>query len=714
MAKFDIKSVTNAGRNLVVASLLEKRAIVFTHFEVGDGTLEGDPAELDQLVHKLFEVKISRAIKDPKIPGAVSVRASFVANEEMGNFYHRETGLYARLDGDDESVLFAYTNAGSTADYYSALTTDTWMQIDIVMPVVVGDAEVHYINDLGAMITLADLLDHEQNDDVHLQPDEKDALRKRGLLNGEIIPDVYFADWIANQPDSLYGVQYYNAEVNTSSAITSGDPKTHNNAGLKYTPSTDTTEGQDDYAKLPEFAWRYCNFVVDENGDPYPVALEGQDGFSLYDGHVGVIMRAFWVRDDVVASSYNNSTAKYSMRELEVSFCPRDGFKAFKDCRRADGSTAPYCIVPAFHLMRAEDGKLYSRAGSAPANFMSHNLLISELEKHGGGWTKYYARASHWQFGQIFGLLKMGTKNSQALLAGNTSNNRQLKASVQRSNNETWFPLSQTDAAYIEIGNSYSVGYGSKDGTAAAPAYNIDRGQSTIHAYANCVKCIGKEEVKSGSTVQYVKILLDTKQGFPTAAVDLDPVDNPGKWKSEILLSSMLSWNGETLDVIGRHDGSHGSNTDGRHSYRIQGAEYGIGAWVVIGDMLFDNIQVSTSAGTYASRVLYCPDGMERTANEDEIRSKYTYLATTPASATDYYIGDIKLDVEIGGFWPTSIVSASTQGWQDQYWNANADRMGLREFLVGGFLGHGARGGAASVSAGYALSPAYWYLVARG
>jgi hypothetical protein len=41
---------------------------------------------------------------------------------------------------------------------------------------------------------------------------------------------------------------------------------------------------------------------------------------------------------------------------------------------------------------------------------------------------------------------------------------------------------------------------------------------------------------------------------------------------------------GETNAVIGLHDGSCVSNTDGRHPYRVQGTEYADGAWELFAD----------------------------------------------------------------------------------------------------------------------------------
>lgn len=565
--------------------------------------------------------------------------------------------------------------------------------------------------------TLAEaVVTHEARTDIHLMPEEKDALARRGLLNGEVIPDAYFADWVVNRPETEYGVLYYDSRSNPASAVTAVEAKTRDNAGLAYTPATDTDEGEDGYADKPEWAWRYCNFTVSDSGDPYPIALEGQSGFNLYDGDVGIIMRAFECADFPVLDTWDEAAGCYTMRELVISFAMRGGdYTAFRDCRRADNSVAPYVIIPAFHLGYAEDGKLYSRAGLVPA-MMSHNQLITDLAARGGGWGIYYGRSSHWQFGTIIGLVKGGTKNFQALCKGNTSNWVQVYAAVERDTEETWFPLSVADAAKVDIGCAYSVGYGAVKGTVDAPELNIDRSVASVHAYGRQLRCMGKEEVLAadGTTVEYVKILLDTEVGYPTMPVDLDAA-NPGVWVAQVMLSSMPSLNGETLGVLGRHDGSLVSNTNSRHSYRIQGAEYGIGAWIVVGDMVLECSAATAEDGTalYPKLVWHCPADVTRSSSDAVIKATYTPMGSMPAKAGDYVVGDIALDFATGCWWPTQAVSGSN-GWQDYVYNGGTSTSGTREFLTGGYLRVGSSGGPAHVLAGDGLGGRDWYFAARG
>src|SRR5699024_9848149 len=57
--------------------------------------------------------------------------------------------------------------------------------------------------------------------------------------------------------------------------------KLDDNEGLVCETSTDTVEGQDDYADIPLFRWYRCNYVRDEFGHARPMAIEFiTDGFT--------------------------------------------------------------------------------------------------------------------------------------------------------------------------------------------------------------------------------------------------------------------------------------------------------------------------------------------------------------------------------------------------------------------------------------------------
>lgn len=78
--------------------------------------------------------------------------------------------------------------------------------------------------------------------------------------------------------------------------ISSGT-KLLDNAGLEFSPSTDTVEGRDDYlnGENPLFEWMNCNYKRNDDGSPYPTALEGDENYRTTGAvDVGTIQMSFY------------------------------------------------------------------------------------------------------------------------------------------------------------------------------------------------------------------------------------------------------------------------------------------------------------------------------------------------------------------------------------------------------------------------------------
>src|SRR5699024_6756950 len=76
--------------------------------------------------------------------------------------------------------------------------------------------------------------------------------------------------------------------------------KLDDNEGLVCETSTDTVEGQDDYADIPLFRWYRCNYVRDEFGHARPTAIEFiTDGFTTTGAvDVGTIQMTPYIKYD--------------------------------------------------------------------------------------------------------------------------------------------------------------------------------------------------------------------------------------------------------------------------------------------------------------------------------------------------------------------------------------------------------------------------------
>ena len=446
--------------------------------------------------------------------------------------------------------------------------------------------------------------------------------------------------------------------------------KTDDNAGLVCEPSTDTVAGRDDYADIPLFRWYNCNYLRDEHGHAYPTAIEGIDDTYTTTGNVdvGVIQMAPYIKCD-------DSPAEYTI--LSITDMPRDGYTLWCEAV-SNGVNYPYVIHSKYISGIAPDGKLRSIPGLKPARSQSYNNMITNYARKGAGYFGAPEARNTWQI--VFMLLKYAQKSSQKVFAGCTSYNLQYAASVQRTDKDTYFPLTKTQAANILVGSHVSVGYGSNNNGAV----NNDRGVSSIHKYADDVRVLRIETIDDANSAVY----LDIDAGFDTT-----PVALTATLKAPIMLSTMHWASGTTDAVVGRHDGSVCSNTDGKHPYRVQGIEYAVGGYIIASDVIMD------FQSDYSKNVLVAPHDNKRTTNTTEIRSTYRKIGNIVGNGgSDFWIGDIAIDTQTGVTYPAAVGSGDSVGAGDRVYSGGKNTSGTREHLRGGGLGSGSNAGSSCLS----------------
>lgn len=468
------------------------------------------------------------------------------------------------------------------------------------------------------------------------------------------------------------------------------------NAGLVFEPSTDTVEGQDDYIDKVEFMWWHNNYVRGEDTYPIITALEGDENYAETGSvDVGSCGMSFYYKFDSTPEDHIMLTWSPSPHE-ELGLIPFS----------ANVPGHAYWCLSAYPSIIASDGLLRSQPNGKIARNQSHNNMITNYQKKGSGYWGAGTERNTLQI--IFNLLMGATKSSQTLYAGNTNNSQQINAAVERDTLDTYFPVTASQANSLDVGTCVSIGYAALN--TSNNSLNKDRSVSNMHKYADDVKIVKKETMEDGN----VAIYLDIDTGFNTMPITLkeaveatENTEASDAVISPIILSTMHSHTGETNSVIGKHNGSCTSNTNGRHSYRVQGVEYALGAYIVASDTVVD------FQSDYSKNVYVAPKAIKHSSLDATIRITYTLIGNIPAhsngNGSDYWIGDINIDERTGCWYPNAKGASNVQGMGDMLYAGGKATSGTREYLQGGVLWRGSDAGSVCLGCGPGLSAASWY-----
>ena len=485
----------------------------------------------------------------------------------------------------------------------------------------------------------------------------------------------------------VYQTRFWKFAANPTSA----GEKLLDNAGLVFEPSTDTEEGHDDYlnGQNPMFEWVNVNYIRDDDGAPRPTAIEGQENYKTSGAvDVGAMQMSFWYKID-------SSDEEYIYYTVSDTPHPELGLVPWPECVKADGTVLPWCIASKYFSGTASDGLQRSQPGLKPTRNISYNSMITAYQNKGPGY--WGAGAVRNTFQILFNAIKGATKSSQTLFAGTTNWNFQYSASVQRSEKDTYFPVTNSQANNLVVGAYVSVGYGSNNNGTV----NQDRGVATMHAYADDVKILRIEDLDENNKAVY----LDVEESFDTM-----PVQLTDELSANITMSSMHWWSGATDSVLGHHDGSPTSNANGGFPYRVQGREYSVGGYAVASD----TVAWLNEDGT---RTVYsAPRGAEHVSANDSIKETYKESGTIPVhsggAAADYWVGDCVVDPETGAWHPDAQGSGSTQGCGDMYYAGGTAANTFREFLQGGGLRDGSYAGSCYLNLWSGLGLGSWFYLA--
>lgn len=172
MAQYPSTILTNLGIDLINESITDSKALIFTKVVMGDGLLaEGqDIKTMTKVINPLLDIPLTKGTKKS---GQTKLRFA-VSNSGLDTgFFAREVGIFAKVGDEGAEQLYAYTNGGNYVDYIPDKSNPLDEQI-MDFYVVTGNAEtVKIFVDNSAYITVADMEDHEADENAHSEAFDK-------------------------------------------------------------------------------------------------------------------------------------------------------------------------------------------------------------------------------------------------------------------------------------------------------------------------------------------------------------------------------------------------------------------------------------------------------------------------------------------------------------------------------------------------------------
>lgn len=405
-------------------------------------------------------------------------------------------------------------------------------------------------------------------------------------------------------------------------------------------PFTDTVVGSDPYMDAYRvFRWMHCNYYREADGTARLITIEGYSDYAETGSvDIGTLLPTFWWAweeyDEYWILSFSDS--------------PREGLTPWKDAVRADGTVLPYFIVSAYPSVLASDGKLRSQKGK-PANNQSYNNIITNYQKKGAGY--WGSGSSINTLAYIYLIVKYQTKLEQNKFATNCGFYNSIAVAK-----------AETDTTRVLIPPTDTI-FSAGDGVTVST--------SADHHWLN------------GSLVPWAEILsveTFTVDGAEYKALNLD-VDTAFTTTTELYVCSSACPSGQTDGVIGHYDGSIDSNTDSKHSIRIEGIELMNGLWFVLSDTVISFLN------NYW-QIYVAQKGTPHTANA---HTGYKLIGESDAFTSDSYVGNVSIDMETGAMYHTEKGNSSANGNGAYHWNGGTEVADgtLREWLGWGLLSAG-------------------------
>ena len=389
---FEKVYITKQGA-LLAAKTLQGKKIKFDHAEIGSGALTGNAADKTALTTKVLECEISKVEITQDTQASVSFM--FKNTDAPNAFNFREIGLFA-IDPDTKNkILYAYTNAGNTAEYINnsiAEKIEKHIQINVVVD-----------NASNVTITL---------DDTQIYVTEKE-------LNDAISEAREFVG-------KNYGVRRKIVDN-----VLSKWERICDNIGLVANATKNGDEVQNDFDNI--YPWSDIITYNYDTTNKKITAYYGEPGFK-FDGSNGEVLTRipeFWYKREV----------KGDYEYIYISDYNRAGYKHSKEFS-----------VGRYGISVDADGKAHSYSGTIPA----YNKTIAAFRTLaigvGDGFcqmdTRYFIL-------QLLYLVEYADYNSQSKLGNGVSSIGTPKALIAENNVNR---IIVSSSNYFYVGRTVSIG----------------------------------------------------------------------------------------------------------------------------------------------------------------------------------------------------------------------------------------------------------------
>lgn len=495
--------------------------------------------------------------------------------------------------------------------------------------------------------------------------------------------------------EGKYGVEWDLFATNNSSSCT----KLYDNVGLSITPGTDSVAEVNNYPKI--FESIDCNYI-NINGEDIITSLKGMSNYGETPSEIqDVTIDGVTYTPDVGTIHFSryekygiNSSGKF---EYSMSWIPKEDYNLIDLGKDKNGNFKPYFIIAKCVAGYDSNGKIRSAFGLDPAcqlngtttgtedvsHPMSYTACINEFHARGD----YYSAALMSEYGFIMRdfWLKFATRNTQSIMAGNTSNNYQYAVATAETGVHR-VVLTNAQAANIDLLSCVSVG---DRGTAT----NNDRINKYLHNICKSARVIAKETVDTDHTA----LILD-HANFNTT--------------STTYVSTMHERSGYSKFVRGRY-GSPINNTNGKHGMVFNGIEIAVGGYEVAGNAILDIVNSSGKREVYVTN-----NATKLSSTVSTIKSTYakSSLSIQPTTLNAWnYITRYDYDLTNGLMVPTEAGqsgSGTSTGFADGLYVDNATS-GQRECLWLGYLNDNGAAGLSCFTTSIGVSSGYWYILAR-